>query len=75
MLKTFFMHHIAIFLIRLYKAAISPWFPDACRFTPTCSQYGIEAFQKHGFIKGFFLTINRLRKCHPWGGSGIDPVP
>lgn len=75
MLKTFFMQHIAIFLIRLYKAAISPWFPDACRFTPTCSQYGIEAFQKHGFIKGFFLTINRLRKCHPWGGSGIDPVP
>ncbi len=69
------MRHIAIFIIRLYQAALSPWFPPACRFTPTCSQYGVEAFQKHGFIKGLYLTLNRIRKCHPWGGSGIDPVP
>ncbi|KPM47533.1 membrane protein insertion efficiency factor YidD [Jiulongibacter sediminis] len=69
------MRHIAIFLVRLYQAALSPWFPPSCRFTPTCSDYSVQAFQKHGFFKGFYLTINRMRKCHPWGGSGFDPVP
>ncbi|WP_341227161.1 membrane protein insertion efficiency factor YidD [uncultured Arcticibacterium sp.] len=69
------MRYVAIFIVRLYQAAISPWFPPACRFEPTCSEYSVQAFTKHGFFKGFKLTINRLRKCHPWGSSGYDPVP
>lgn len=70
---------IAVFpfvaLIKFYKAAISPLLPSACRFVPTCSQYGLESFQKHGPIKGFYLTARRLLRCHPLGGSGYDPVP
>lgn len=69
------MKYIAIFLVRAYQAAISPWYPPSCRFTPTCSQYAVEALQKHGFFKGIYLTFNRLRRCHPWGDSGHDPVP
>ena len=46
-----------------------------CRFTPTCSQYGYEAIQKHGFVKGWTLALRRVGRCHPWGGSGYDPVP
>ncbi|SOE22334.1 hypothetical protein SAMN06298216_2778 [Spirosomataceae bacterium TFI 002] len=69
------MKYIAIFIVRLYQAAISPWYAPSCRFNPTCSQYAVEALQKHGLIKGLYLTLNRLRKCHPWGGSGDDPVP
>lgn len=64
-----------ILLIKIYQWVISPFLPNACRFTPTCSQYGIEAFSKHGPIKGFWLTIKRISKCHPWGGHGHDPVP
>lgn len=63
-----------IWLIRFYQLAISPWLGPSCRFTPTCSQYGLEAFRKYGLIKGFWLTIRRLGRCHPWGGSGYDPV-
>lgn len=62
-------------LIRFYQLVISPWFPSRCRFTPTCSQYGLEAFKKYGPIKGFWLTAKRILKCHPWGGHGYDPVP
>ncbi|WP_083377643.1 membrane protein insertion efficiency factor YidD [Millionella massiliensis] len=62
-------------LIRFYQAAISPLLPNACRFTPTCSQYALEAFCKYGPFKGFYLTVRRLLRCHPWGGSGYDPVP
>lgn len=64
-----------IFLIKLYQVLISPWLPSSCRFSPTCSEYGIEAFRKHGPIKGFYLTIKRVGRCHPWGGQGHDPVP
>ncbi len=64
-----------IFLIRVYQYTISPFFPNSCRFTPTCSQYGIEAFRKYGVFKGFWLTLKRISRCHPWGGSGYDPVP
>jgi putative membrane protein insertion efficiency factor len=66
---------IAIFFIRVYQYAISPLFPKACRFTPSCSEYGAEAFKKHGFFKGFKLTVKRIGRCHPLGGSGYDPVP
>jgi len=64
-----------ILLIKLYQKAISPWTPVSCRYVPTCSTYAIEAFQKHGLWKGFVLTIKRISSCHPWGGSGYDPVP
>jgi putative membrane protein insertion efficiency factor len=64
-----------ILLIRTYQLIISPWIGPKCRFTPTCSQYGIEALRKHGPIKGIWLTIRRVSRCHPWGGSGFDPVP
>ncbi|MBR2367861.1 MAG: membrane protein insertion efficiency factor YidD [Alistipes sp.] len=64
-----------IALVRIYQLAISPLKPPSCRFTPTCSQYAIEALRKHGAIKGLYLTIRRLLRCHPWGGSGYDPVP
>lgn len=61
--------------IYFYRYALSPMFPPTCRFTPTCSQYAIEALKKHGPIKGLWLTLRRLLRCHPWGGSGYDPVP
>ena len=64
-----------ILLIRFYQAAISPYLMASCRFTPSCSAYGIEAIQKYGAIKGGWLTLKRLARCHPWGGSGLDPVP
>ncbi|MCF0205789.1 MAG: membrane protein insertion efficiency factor YidD [Bacteroidales bacterium] len=61
--------------IKFYKKCISPLFPPVCRYTPTCSTYGLEAFQKHGVLKGFFLTARRILSCNPYGGSGYDPVP
>lgn len=64
-----------IFLIRVYRKAISPLMPPSCRFRPTCSQYGLQAFRRYGVFKGFWLTTKRLARCHPWGGSGYDPVP
>lgn len=64
-----------ILLIRFYQRCISPFTPSACRFTPTCSQYALEAFRKYGPIKGFWLSFKRIIRCHPWGGSGYDPVP
>ncbi|NCC98106.1 MAG: membrane protein insertion efficiency factor YidD [Bacteroidia bacterium] len=66
---------ILLIPVYFYKAFISPLTPASCRFTPTCSEYMIQAIKKHGPIKGFFLGIKRLLKCHPWGGSGYDPVP
>lgn len=64
-----------IFLIKFYQACISPLKPPTCRFTPTCSQYALEAFRKYGPTKGFRLSLKRILRCHPWGGSGYDPVP
>lgn len=61
--------------ILFYRSCISPLTPPSCRFTPTCSQYALEALRRHGAIKGSWLTIKRLLRCHPWGGSGYDPVP
>jgi hypothetical protein len=63
-----------ILLIRFYQFAISPWLAPACRFTPTCSAYSLEAFRKYGPGKGLVLTIKRIARCHPWGGHGHDPV-
>ncbi len=64
-----------ILLVRFYQICISPLKPPTCRFTPTCSAYAIEALRKHGPVKGLYLTVKRLLRCHPWGGSGYDPVP
>jgi len=64
-----------IFCIKIYQFAISPLLPNACRYSPTCSQYSIEAFQKYGVLKGFFLTAKRVLSCGPWGGHGHNPVP
>ncbi len=64
-----------ITLIKLYQYTVSPLLGPACRFEPSCSQYGIEAFKKYSFFKGFGLTVKRISRCHPWGGHGHDPVP
>ena len=61
--------------IRFYQKFISPLKPPTCRFTPTCSQYAIEAIRKHGPFKGLALAVWRILRCNPWGGSGYDPVP
>lgn len=61
--------------IRVYRLCISPLFPPCCRFTPTCSQYALEALKKHGPVKGTWLAVKRVARCNPWGGSGYDPVP
>lgn len=66
---------LLILPIRFYQCCISPLTPPACRFTPTCSQYAVEALRKHGPFKGMWLAVRRLLRCHPWGGSGYDPVP
>jgi putative membrane protein insertion efficiency factor len=62
-------------LIRLYQKIISPLIGPHCRFSPTCSQYAIEAFQKHGFLKGVVLAFWRILRCNPFGKGGFDPVP
>ena len=64
-----------IALIRIYQWGISPWLGPQCRYTPTCSSYSLQAFKKYGIFKGFWLTIRRISRCHPWGGHGYDPVP
>jgi putative membrane protein insertion efficiency factor len=69
------MKYIFILLIRLYQGLISPFLPNACRYQPTCSEYAKQAFIKYGFLKGFRLMVKRISSCHPWGGSGYDPLP
>jgi hypothetical protein len=64
-----------ILLIKFYQYVISPNIGPKCRYTPTCSQYSIEALKKYGLIKGGWLAIKRISSCHPWGGHGHDPVP
>ena len=66
---------IFLLLIFIYQKIISPSLMPSCRYTPTCSQYGIEAIKKYGPLKGGWLTIKRFSRCHPWGGHGHDPVP
>ncbi|MBR4594692.1 MAG: membrane protein insertion efficiency factor YidD [Bacteroidaceae bacterium] len=66
---------LLILPVRFYQKFISPLTPPSCRFTPTCSQYAIEAITKHGPIKGLWLAVRRVLRCHPGGGSGYDPVP
>jgi putative membrane protein insertion efficiency factor len=75
-LINFFFASIFSGLIKVYQLVLSPLFPNSCRYTPTCSQYGLEAIKKHGAFKGGWLTLNRIISCNPWWGShGHDPVP
>ncbi|MFB1027755.1 MAG: membrane protein insertion efficiency factor YidD [Flavobacteriaceae bacterium] len=64
-----------LFIIKMYQKLISPFFPSSCRFQPTCSHYTKDALLSHGIAKGSYLGIKRILRCHPWGGSGYDPVP
>ena len=66
---------LLIGLIRVYQITLSHWLGGACRYTPTCSNYGIQALEKYGAFKGSWLTLKRVLSCNPWGGSGYDPVP
>jgi putative membrane protein insertion efficiency factor len=74
MLKKLFIAPF-IFLVRVYQTVISPFTPATCRYQPTCSHYTVEALQKHGLLHGGKLALKRIFSCHPWGGSGYDPVP
>ena len=69
------MRQLAVGLIKLYQGTVSQVTPPACRFTPTCSHYGLEAIEKYGLMKGGWLTLKRIGRCHPWSSGGHDPVP
>lgn len=62
-------------LIRLYQWVISPVLPPSCRYAPSCSHYAVEAVARHGALRGGWLAVRRILRCHPWGGAGFDPVP
>jgi uncharacterized protein len=66
------MKKLFLFLLRAYQAAISPFLGDCCRFYPSCSNYSLAAIEKHGLLKGCWMTLRRLVKCHPWHAGGID---
>lgn len=69
------MKFILINLIKIYRYILSPLFPPSCRFYPTCSEYSIEAIDKHGVLAGSWLSLKRILKCHPFHRGGFDPVP
>lgn len=69
------MKYLALALIRLYQKTLSRVLPPACRFQPSCSQYGYEAIERYGFIKGGWLAVKRIARCHPFNPGGYDPVP
>ena len=68
------MKSALIYLLRAYQVLISPLLPPACRFTPTCSDYAIEAVRQHGALRGFYMAVRRLLRCHPFHPGGYDPV-
>jgi len=70
-----FFSFLLIIPVKIYQWVISPWLPNSCRYSPTCSHYTIDALKIHGPIKGLFLAIRRIFSCHQWGGHGWDPVP
>ena len=67
--------HVALALIRVYQKVISPLLPPTCRFTPTCSNYAAGAIQRYGLLRGGWLAVKRIARCHPWNPGGYDPVP
>ncbi len=66
---------LMIGVVKAYRAYVSPWTPASCRFVPTCSGYALEALEKHGAVRGSWISLKRIGRCHPWGGFGYDPVP
>lgn len=73
-MKTSFLVYVVTLLIKAYKYLISPILPSSCRFYPSCSEYALEAFNKYGFVKGFWMTLKRIGRCHPLCDGGYDPV-
>ena len=69
------MKRFLMFWIRAYQAGVSPLLPASCRFTPTCSAYALQAVEEHGALRGSWLAVKRIGRCHPFGGRGYDPVP
>lgn len=69
------MNRLLVMLIRTYQLVISPYLPPACRYLPTCSQYAIDALERHGTLRGSWLAIKRIGRCHPFHTGGFDPVP
>jgi putative membrane protein insertion efficiency factor len=69
------MAKFLLLMVRAYQYVLSPYFGTQCRFTPTCSHYAVDALKKHGAIKGSYLTVRRLLRCHPWHDGGYDPIP
>lgn len=67
--------HLVALPVRAYRLLFSPWVGHGCRFQPTCSAYALEALERHGAFRGTWLMLWRIARCHPWGGSGYDPVP
>jgi hypothetical protein len=66
---------VLIALVRAYQYALSPWWGQHCRFSPTCSHYAVEALERHGALAGSWLAVRRILRCHPWSAGGYDPVP
>ena len=73
--QTTIVAHVLLFLVRGYQYFLSPFFGLQCRFTPSCSHYAVDALTKHGALKGSYLTLRRLLRCHPWHPGGYDAVP
>ncbi|MBR5469484.1 MAG: membrane protein insertion efficiency factor YidD [Paludibacteraceae bacterium] len=69
------LHFCFLLPVYFYQKCISPLFPPSCRYVPTCSQYMVESVKKYGIIRGGWMGVKRIMRCHPWGGSGYDPVP
>lgn len=69
------MKRLLLALVRGYRLLLSPWWGNQCRFTPTCSEYAIEALERHGAARGTWLAMRRVARCHPWRHGGFDPVP
>lgn len=74
-MKVSFVARAALKVVKFYREAISPLFPPCCRYVPTCSEYAMIAIQRYGFLKGAWLAIKRVCRCHPWHPGGFDPVP
>lgn len=66
---------LALLMVKFYQLSIRPLLPNACRYTPSCSEYATEAITKYGALKGSWMGLKRISRCHPWGGHGYDPVP